>query len=49
MVPVDDFRKSHNHTVWGPWQEVGDIAKKKRTVILLKTPLIKEDNDAFES
>jgi len=30
------------------WKIPG-IAKKKRIAILLKTQLIKEDNDAFES
>ena len=33
----------------GPHRSVGGIVKKKRIAILLKTPLIKEDNDAFES
>ncbi len=30
-------------------RRVGGIAKEKRIVILLKTQLIKEDNDAIES
>jgi hypothetical protein len=29
--------------------KVAGLAKKRRIVILLKKPLIKEDNDAFES
>ena len=49
IVPVDEFRNPDNQASLRMSWKIPGIAKKKRIAILLKTQLIKEDNDAFES
>jgi hypothetical protein len=49
LVPVDEFRNLDNQAASRMSRKILGIAKKKRIAILLKTQLIKEDNDAFES